>query len=483
MISVGKALKKGKIGKSRPTFLLKSVCAGLLFTFVLSACASGTNPVRSDDTKVSDSAFGSTAASGSVQSDGTENPSTEPTPTAQGALPILSLTTETGEDVDPRDGNKYYIGGTLSLSGCDETDVRTDLPLQIRGRGNYSWTSCPKKSYRIKLENSEKLLGLGEGKSKTWCLLANYVDQSLMRNQLSFRLAEGLSGLAWSPDAASVELWLNGEYRGIYLLVEAIKVDEHRVNVTVDDSEDTGFLLQMTHNSDETYRFSVFGVNYDVKSDLSVDSSTASLQLDAIRSRVEACFFAVLGGDEEEVRALIDLDSLIDCYLLEEFNKNLDVGWDSFYLSCDKGGKLTFGPVWDFDLAFGNASSNGASLPEGLYAAVDFGNDIHTNYWFTLLCEQDWFLHAVADRWSDPAVQTLFAGAGEYVREQMQLYGAQYEKNFEIWDIFINRGPAALRELESFWEHAEYLADWADMRIEWMNEFIGSEAYYIGEVG
>lgn len=464
---------------------LKTIAAVLLWAIALSACAPVGTPVGSGSMAQSDSTSGRPLSTGTSEpaSSGETDPPTDPTPADPGSLPILSLTTETGADVDPRNGNRYYIGGTLSLSGCDAADVRTDLPLRIRGRGNYSWTSCPKKSYRIKLDASEKLLGLGEGKSKTWCLLANYVDQSLMRNLLSFRLARGLSGIAWSPDAASVELWLNGEYRGIYLLVEAIKVDEHRVNVTVDESENTGFLLQMTHNSDEAYRFSVYGVNYDVKSDLSADSSTAARQLSAVRSRVEDCFFAVLDGDEEAVRAMIDLDSLIDCYLLEEFNKNLDVGWDSFYLYCDKGGKLTFGPVWDFDLAFGNANSNGVSLPEGLYAAVDFGNDIHTNYWFTLLSEQDWFLRAVAHRWSDPAVQALFSGAGRYVREQTRLYGEQYARNFEIWDIYIDRGPDVLRVLGSFEEHAAYLADWMDARFAWMNGFIGSEAYFAGEIG
>ncbi|MGM9637722.1 MAG: CotH kinase family protein [Eubacteriales bacterium] len=454
---------------------LRLMSCALAFLLILGGCTN----VREIPTASEMTTDGS-AQSESTGICGESRPSTPSD--AEKSLPVLSLTTETGEDVDPYDGNEYYISGTLSLSQCEEKYLRTDLSMQIRGRGNYSWTSCPKKSYRIKLDQSDSLLGLGEGKSKSWCLLANYVDQSLMRNLLTFRLARGLSGIDWSPDATSVVLYLNGEYWGIYLLTEAIKVDEHRVNVTVDETEETGFLLQMTHNSDEIYHFDVYGINFDVKSDLSADPETAKRQKNAIQSVVEDCFEAVLSEDEGLIREKIDLDSLIDCYLLEEFNKNLDVGWDSFYLYRDVGGKLTFGPVWDFDLAFGNARSNGASLPYDLYAGVDFGNDIHTNYWFTLLMEQDWFRHAVAERWNEEEVQTLFSSASDIVRAETLAYGDQYAENFEIWALSQDRGPDALRALTSFEEHAAYLANWVDARYRWLCGFIGSDAYFAGEM-
>lgn len=457
--------------------LLRLTALTLTASLLLWGCSEGGK--TADLKRTENSSFSESVSSNPPGTSDKEDP--DPLEIAS-SLPVLYLTTETGEDVDPYNGNEYYISGTLSICGCEEESLRTDLPLQIRGRGNYSWTSCPKKSYRIKLDSSDALLGLGEGKSKSWCLLANYVDQSLMRNLLTFRLARGLSGIDWSPDARSVELYLNGEYWGIYLLTEAIKVDEHRVNVTVNDTAETGFLLQMTHNSDEIYHFEVCGMNFDIKSDLSADPERAKEQQNAIRSFVSDCFSAVMSEDEELIREKIDLDSLIDCYLLEEFNKNLDVGWDSFYLYRDVGGKLTFGPVWDFDLAFGNARSNGASLPYDLYAGVDFGNDIHTNYWFSILMEQDWFRHAVADRWMEDEVQTLFSSAADFVRAETLAYGDRYAGNFEVWALSQDRGPDALRALTSFEEHAAYLVGWADARYRWLCGFIGSEAYYAGEI-
>lgn len=449
--------------------ILPVLIAALLLP-ILSACAPNEGSGASNGTEGAENPAGTAQIGDSSRNPGKSEPD------GSGALPVLSLTTDTGGDVTSK---SVYIGGSLSVFGTDGDDL-ADLPLKIRGRGNYSWNDCPKKSYRIKLESGRRLLGLGEGKSKTWCLLANYVDPSLLRNRLALWLARGLSGIDWSPDAASVELWLNGEYRGVYLLVEAIKVDEHRVNVRQTDGEDTGFLLQMTHNSDEAYRFSVYGTNYDVKSDLSTNPQTAAGQLDAIANRVQTAFDAVLSGDEEEIRAQIDLDSLIDCYLLEEFCKNKDVGWDSFYLSCDVGGKLTFGPVWDFDLAFGNARSENLPDPEGLYAGVDFGDGLHVNVWFAHLCAQEWFCQAVDARWRDPQVQSLFSAAGEFVRGQVKNYGEQYERNFEVWDIRLDRGPDAMQALGSFAEHAEYLADWVDARDLWLNGFYGSPSHLSG---
>lgn len=397
-------------------------------------------------------------------------------------LPQLWITTETGEDVDPYDGNQYYIEGTMTVCGCEDAYQRTDLPLQIRGRGNYSWHSCPKKSYRLKLERSEALLGLGEGRSKSWCLLANYVDQSLLRNRLALWLGEGLSAVQWMPKARSVSLYLNGEYHGVYLLAETIKVDEHRVDIAVDSSTESGFLLQMTHNSDEAHRFSVGGVNYDIKSELSEDSSLASEQLNAIRDAVEECYHALLSGNEGKIRELIDVDSLIDCYLIEEFSKNLDVGWDSFYLYREKGGKLTFGPVWDFDLAFGNAKSHGTSCFEGLYAAVDFGDRMHENCWFTELMTERWFRNAVSERFDSQEIRNLFASAGDFVRSELALYGEDYARNFEIWQLEQDRSPDPLKELSDFEEHALYLADWADARFSWLSDFIGSEDFLEGRL-
>ncbi|MGM9637742.1 MAG: CotH kinase family protein [Eubacteriales bacterium] len=402
-------------------------------------------------------------------------------------MPVINITTETGEDVDPRIGNQVYIGATLSLTNCPADYALTDVTMQMRGRGNFSWYDVPKKSYKLKLTESQNLLGLGEGKSKSWCLIANHCDQSLLRNYLTYQLCRGLSGLDWAPDCTNVEVYLNGEYRGVYLLVESIKVDEHRVAISedVEAGTDIGYLLQMTNNSDETYHFNSNGFNFDVKSDLSASSSLADQQLSYIRSYVNNCWTAVMGGDQEEIEALMDLDSVIDSYLVEEFNKNLDVGYDSFYLYKDSGGKLTFGPVWDFDLAFGNSNEHGCELAEGLYTGIDYCNHYHSNEWYTYLMSYDWFRERVAERWNSQEVQTVFGGISALATETAQKYYNSFCRNFKQWEIFgqqINRETWRITSLMSYTEHYQYLAQWISDRFDWLNGFIGSNDYNKGNL-
>ncbi len=400
-------------------------------------------------------------------------------------LPIISLNTETGTDVKSKE---KYIGADLSVTNCAGDYALNGITLQIRGRGNFSWHDVPKKSYKIKLDESQKLLGLGEGKSKTWCLLANHCDQSLIRNYLTYQLCRQLSGFAWAPDCTSVELYLNGEYRGVYLLVESIKVDEHRVAVSedVEKGTDIGYLLQMTKNGDEEYNFNSNGFNFDIKNDLSQDSDEAWNQIDYISRYVDECWAAVMSGDQEEVESLMDVSSLIDTYLVEEFVKNLDVGYDSFYMYKDKGGKLTFGPIWDFDLGFGNSDEHGCELAEDLYVALDYCNHYHSSEWYSYLMEHDWFRAKVAERWKSEEAQKAFGSISELATSTAKAGYNSFCRNFDKWQIFgqkINRETWHITELKNYTEHYEYLSKWIGDRFTWLNGFIGSEDYNNGDLG
>lgn len=403
-------------------------------------------------------------------------------------LPILTLNTETGEDVDPRTGNRYYIGAQMGITNCRGEYALDGAAIEMKGRGNFSWVDVPKKSYRIKLAESQKLMGLGEGRSRSWCLLANYCDQSLIRNYLAYQLSRRLSGIGWAPDCTNVELYLNGEYRGVYMLVESVKVDEHRVAVSedVESGTDIGYLLQMTANADEDYRFDSNGFNFDIKNDLSSDQDMAWQQVTYIQGYVDECWYAVMEGDREKVESLMDVDSLVDTYLVEEFTKNLDVGYDSFYLHKDAGGKLAFGPIWDFDLGFGNSDEHGCELAEDLYVAVDYCNHYHSSEWYTYLMGLDWFRDLVAERWRSAEVQEAFGGIPALASDTAKAGYKSYCRNFEKWPIFgqkTNRETELITSLKNYTEHYEYLADWIGRRYDWLNGFIGGQEYKNGEFG
>ena len=143
-------------------------------------------------------------------------------------LPVLYIDTEGGAPVVTKE---EYLDATLTIQGNAEYNSATSTlysgATEIKGRGNSTWLRFPKKPYRLKLDKKTDLFGLG--KNKHWALLANYIDDSLMRNSLAGNIAEQLGVL--KMDSIPVELVLNGEHLGSYLLIEHVRADSKRVDI------------------------------------------------------------------------------------------------------------------------------------------------------------------------------------------------------------------------------------------------------------
>ena len=153
-----------------------------------------------------------------------------------------------------------------------------------------------------------------------------------------------------------------------------------------------------------------------VHSDLSSDAKTKKKQMQYIEDFIEECYAVLKTGERAEIEKLMDLDSLVDTYLVEEFGKNFDTGHDSYYLYKEKGGKLFFGPIWDFDLTLGNADLSGnAASYEGLFTALTLGAD-SGNPWYYTPMKFEWFRKMVADRWNE-VKETVFKTMPEDVRK------------------------------------------------------------------
>lgn len=385
-------------------------------------------------------------------------------------LPIIYINTENGVSISSKE---EYIRGTLSTSNAKEKQIITDVGMSIRLRGNKS-LEFEKASYKIKLDKSAKLLGVGDGKAKQWCLISNHCDQSLLRNFVAYKLLRKLDKIGWSPDCKNVDVVVNGKYMGVYLLVEQIKEDPNRVVISEDTEagEDIGFLFMMTKKPDDGEVFQIKGLpTFVIKSDLSENAELKKKQVQYIQSYVKKCYLAIQSCDEEEIEKLIDIDSAVDIYILEEFLMNIDVGYDSFYFTKDAGGKLVFGPVWDFDLAMGNDERLYNGAYEGLYVGRRDAQFYQQNEFFLGLCEQDWFAEKVCARWDE--VKDIFKGAGEMVAKEYAKAPAAYNLNFERWQIFgqqINMEPQVIRALNTHVAHKDYLIDWLNNRYKEMDK-------------
>ena len=388
-------------------------------------------------------------------------------------LPVLDIRTETGRDVESK---TEYIAGTMSLFNAESRYAFSDSTIRIRGRGNNTWT-YEKKSYKFKFDQKINLLGLGNQKYKTWVLLANMCDQSLLRNHTALYLGRSMSHLDWMPNSTSVEVYLNGEYRGVYLLAEEIEVKDGRVPVS-DNPEagtDIGFLFEMSVYTDHASPgfFQTGSRAYGIKSDLSSDPNLAQQQKAFLKDYINQCWGSIRSGSRERVDALIDIPSAVDAYIAEEILKNLDMGWDSFYFHKDAGGKLVFGPIWDFDLTLGNGNETCEYYTDlycAIYRTAFDGNTMLSNNWFYALMTCDWFREEVADRYAELR-ESVFDHLDDFVTSNAKAGFKAYSRNFKKWPVFgksMNRETELITSLKNYTEHYEYLAEWVQNRVDWL---------------
>ena len=281
-------------------------------------------------------------------------------------LPLVSVALT---DPDPTKNTLDYlhaskdnsVKATVNLvDGADAANDIVDASATIKGRGNHTWT-LDKRPYQIKFTTAVTPLGMQS--SRTWVLLANHQDPSLLRNKISYDLANAF-GLKYSPESRFVDLTINGQYLGNYLLVEKTEVGANRVELT----DDHGVLLELDyiHGTEEPHYFltdrtktlfvlkdATLGVA-DVL-DPRVAAAYAEIQADV--NAVETQLYAPT-PDWQKISSLIDVDSFVKYYFIHELTENYDFDRSSVYFYKDgPNDKLHAGPVWDMDVAMGNFSA------------------------------------------------------------------------------------------------------------------------------
>jgi hypothetical protein len=164
-------------------------------------------------------------------------------------VPVISIDTADGGGVTSK---VDYKGCTITLENADESYCFENVDAEIRGRGNSSW-GMAKKSYRIKFAEKRSMFG-SDYEAKSWTLIANHCDKSLSRNALAYEMAQSFDGLDFSSMNEFVELYLDGEYKGVYLLCDQIEVGEGRVDIGeefCDDPSQMGFLIELDSRANE----------------------------------------------------------------------------------------------------------------------------------------------------------------------------------------------------------------------------------------
>lgn len=333
-------------------------------------------------------------------------------------LPVLFIDTP-GSATIPSKWEDWLPDTEITLYNTDWTINHTGI-TEIRGRGNSTW-SYPKKPYALKLDKKAEILGMPE--HKRWVLLANWMDRTILRNRVAFEVSMR-TGLAWTPHGEFVELILNGKHVGNYYICEHIKVDENRVNIDelTDEETDSGYMMELDTYFDEVNKFKsiYYSMPYMFKDPDEVNYAQFSFLQDYVNN-MEASLYDNTRFGNREYTQYLDVDSFIDWWFVHELTGNEEPKHPkSSYMHKDKGGKLTMGPVWDFD--WGTFMSN-------------YSSDliIDTKIYYGRLFQDPEFKKKVKERWA--ILEEGFRGIPEFIDSESARIRNSESMNHSMWPI------------------------------------------------
>lgn len=360
-----------------------------------------------------------------------------------GTLPVMYVNTTDGVEITSKED---YVTGTYYVDPCGVEGVEAigsvdaQLPLQIKGRGNYSWTGFDKKPYRLKLDSKTALLGMK--KSKHFALLAHADDAyGFMRNAVGFELSR-MFGLAWTPADEPVELVLNGDYKGLYFLTEHIRVDADRVNVTEQDDlattdVDGGWLVEIDNYDTDPHVTVAEGLNgsyrdgsgkpYDIWFTYKSPEVLSSEQDSYLSSQMSTINNLIYATDKSTCAwaDYVDLDQAARYFLVQELMDDYESYHGSCYLHRERGEseKWKFGPVWDFGSALMNDSKPSTIAGDRHWHQV----------WIAEMMKFPAFKAAVKKVWAEFAAAHSIDEIKTYINEQANKIATAMPRDHQRW--------------------------------------------------
>lgn len=301
-----------------------------------------------------------------------------------GKLPVIYINTDDPTQ-SPNNAKDTYLKAKayVSSNGVAGYEDMATVSLQIKGHGNYTYSSFNKKPYRLKFDEKQKPLGMK--KSKHFLLMAGADDNlGFLRNIVGYETSRRL-GLAYTPDAQPVELVLNGDYRGLYFITDKIRVEKNRVNIVEQNDNETdatkiagGWLVEIdNYNADPHIDVNMGGntmwVTYHSPESLS------DIQKNYLQSQWDSIATSLYCGnpDDTEWESHIDMEALAKVYICRELLQDEEGFHGSCYAYKDLDDtKWSFGPVWDF----GNAYHD-KDLEHYIFVRPQFSNWVNDRAW------------------------------------------------------------------------------------------------------
>ena len=468
-------------------------------------------------------------------------------------LANIKVTTEDGEDPNWKtqsDGTRAYKNMSLSIDNCFDGYQKNNVAGEIKVRGNSTnQESVAKRAFRFKLSSKNNLLGLNNGiKEKSWVVLADFFDQSRFRNESAFIMGNALFNYTpnlYCSDFQHVKLFMNGEDRGVYLLAEQQQAKNKRIPIneaeSAEDGTKIGYLVEIdglvsqknridsstglgisegdpcfqTDSAGKVNNVSISSKPYVVKSDTFSDEQNLFIKkylTSCTKAFANVCNGTLKVVDEnadiqdspyttayETLNSFIDVDSFFRMYLLQEFLKDYDVGWGSFYLYVDfsnnsKVKRLTMSAPWDFDLGEGNKQAGGfggwggwggqssssdkdipssgiSSTKDSFLSSSEYTNGMTTfNPWLYMLSQTDFFKEMFKKYYSSFANSNVYENIINQIAYERVIFADEFNDNHTRY----GKGASGAtlmqtRQYDSHKDAVDYLIKWFSERKEYLD--------------
>lgn len=416
-------------------------------------------------------------------------------------LPIIIIDTD-GQNIydEPKiTATMSVVNNEGAINELNSSTFTYDGHIGIELRGQTSQSLFPKFGYGIETRNEDgsnlNVSLLGMPKENDWVLHGPYSDKSLIRNALTYTKAGQL--MEYAPRVQFCEVVINQEYLGLYLFTEKIKRDKNRIDIAKLDNDDNrgdsltgGYILKFDKIDDGDsfwesrydprpgeYQKTRFVHHYPKAEDITEE------QRDYIRQFITDLENTLMGNSFEDpnngFRKFMDEDSFIDLILMSEVTKNNDSYRLSTYMYKDrdsKNGKLKMGPVWDFNLAYGNANFCGGDQIGGW--VYNYNNvcpdDFWVNHvWWNRMLRDTNFTNKIQDRWWSLRESTFsIDNWNATIDSFVNVLGNAVDRNYAKWPVLDQYVWPNNFIGNSYNAEINYLKTWIRERIEWIDNNI-----------
>jgi hypothetical protein len=405
-------------------------------------------------------------------------------------LPVLQISTKNGVPIQSK---QIYVDATFSLTNPAVSDQAVKLNGQIRGRGNSTWGQ-PKNPYHIKLTDDANYANmadfLGMPADRHWNLLADYFDRSLLRNKLALSLGNSSvfsDGLKWTPSGQHIEVYLNDDYVGVYLLAESIRIGPARLNIKEMSADpavndiDGGYIVEVDVRLDcyniepinlQQHTFQGVPVCQDTPDETAITVSQLSFSKN------------LLNQTEQDISGRGSLEkinpaSFADWYLLQELFRNNDAAfYSSDYMWKDTDAAvnpldrvMNMGPIWDFDGSAGNVNINDNWNTDGCWVSK---TQTWSPNWITRLFDNPEFLNLTLARWKQkrPALE-------KFINSSIDTYARRLDqpeqRNFARWPIFgVPLSINGFYMFSNYGDEVAFLKSFLNQRMAWLDKAYAS---------